>query len=359
MEVATAIEKGILSVFPFCEVVKVPVADGGDGTVETLIEGTNGFYRKVTVRNPLMQPIEAQYGITGNGKTAIIELAAASGLSLIPPNRQNPMLTTSYGMGELIVDALQQGCTDFIVGIGGSATNDAGTGMLQALGYKFLDASGKTLGQGGEILEHIAAIDVSSRNSLLDRATFKVACDVDNPFSGKQGAAYIYAPQKGADLIMIERLDKGLKHFASIIQKTFHKEVEDVPGAGAAGGIGGGMFAFLNATLQSGIELIMDHLRLDEQLKGADWVITGEGKIDTQTGMGKAIQGIASAAARQKIPVIVFSGHIENYEVIKRMGICAAFSIAPGPMSLEKAMDPVSTKENLYRTAEQLFAVMK
>ncbi len=359
MEVATAIEKGILSVFPSCEVIKLPVADGGDGTMDALVEGRKGSFRKLTVMNPLMSPVESRYGILDNGKTAVIEMAAASGLALIPEEKRNPMITTTYGTGQLILDALEQGCTDFIVGIGGSATNDAGTGMLQALGYKFLDYMGNELGQGGQILDQIASIDDSCRSTLLDKAVFRVACDVETVFSGEKGAAFVFAPQKGADLNRTKTLDQGLKHFASIIRNTLHKDIEQVPGAGAAGGMGGGMLAFLNATLVPGIQLVLDCLRFEDYLRGADWVITGEGRMDTQTAMGKVPQGIVTVAGKHKVPVLALAGSIENPEAINEIGITAAFSIVPGPVSLEEAMNPETTRKNLYRTTRQLFSLVK
>ena len=355
LEVATAVEEGIKAVYPTCEVVKTPIADGGEGTVQALVWATKGDMLTVEVNDPLMQPVCACYGILGDGRTAAIEMAAASGLPLVPPLRRNPMLTTTYGTGELIADALHRGCTHFILGIGGSATNDAGTGMLQALGYRFLDANGKILGTGGQILEQIADIDSSSRNPLLDKAQFSVACDVDNPFSGKRGAAYIYAPQKGAGPKMVETLDRGLKHFANVVKMQIGKEIDTFPGAGAAGGLGGGLLAFLGAHLQPGIQVVLDTLRFDELLEGADLVITGEGCMDEQTVMGKAPKGVADAAARKGIPVIAITGNIANATTINRIGICGVFSIVQFPMTLDDAMKPETAKHNIRQTVEQLF----
>ncbi len=355
LEVATTVEEGIRAVYPACEVVKVPVADGGEGTAESLVWATKGRMYTVKVSDPLMKPVNAQYGILGDGHTAVIEMSAASGLPLVPEGQRNPMFTTTYGTGQLIADALERGCTHFILGIGGSATNDAGAGMLQALGYRFLDVTGQPLGQGGQILDRITTIDTSLRNSLLDKAQFKVACDVDNPFSGKKGAAYIYAPQKGADPQMVEALDHGLKHFAGVVKAQLHKDIDAVPGAGAAGGMGGGLLAFLDATLQPGIRLVLDTLHFDDMLNGVELVITGEGRMDAQTAMGKAPQGIAEAAARKGIPVIALTGNIENAAAINSIGICGVFSIVPRPMTLQEAMNPDTARQNIRQTVEQLF----
>ncbi len=355
LEVSAAVEDGIKAVFPMCEVVKIPVADGGEGTTEALVWATGGQMCTVEVNDPLMKPIHAQYGILGDGYTAVIEMSAASGLPLVPERQRNPMLATTYGTGQLIADALDRGCTRFIIGIGGSATNDAGTGMLQALGYRFLDAEGKLLGQGGQILGRVAVIDTSSRRPLLNKAQFKVACDVDNPFSGKYGAAYIYAPQKGANSQMVEALDRGLKHFADVVKAQSHRDIDSIPGAGAAGGMGGSMLAFLDATLQPGIRLVLDTLHFDDLLEGVDLVITGEGQMDAQTTMGKAPQGIAEATSRKGIPVIALTGNVEDAEMINNIGICGVFSIVPRPMTLQEAMNPEIAAHNIRQTVVQLF----
>ena len=355
LEVATAVEDGIKLVYPACEIVKTPVADGGEGTAEALVWATGGQMLTVEVNDPLMQPVCARYGILGDGHTAVIEMSAASGLPLVPEKLRNPMLTTTYGTGQLIADALSRGCTNFILGIGGSATNDAGTGMLQALGYRFLDVGKQLLGAGGQILEQVAFIDSSSRNPLLGKAQFKVACDVDNPFSGKRGAAYIYAPQKGANPQMVEVLDRGLKHFAGVIKSQLNKDIDSVPGAGAAGGMGGGLLAFLDARLQPGIQLVLDALHFNDLLDGVNLVITGEGRMDAQTAMGKAPQGIAEAAARKNIPVIALTGNISDAVSINRIGICGVFSIVPYPMTLQEAMNPDTARRNIRQTAAQLF----
>jgi len=355
LDAANAVEEGINAICPICEIIKLPVADGGEGTTEMLIRAAKGQMHTVEVYDPLMQPINAKYGISGDGRTAIIEMSAASGLSLVPKEKLNPMLTTTFGTGQMIVDALNRGCTHFILGIGGSATNDAGTGMLQALGYRFFDKTGKLLGQGGQILDQVAGIDSSKRNPLLDKAQFDVACDVNNTFSGKQGAAYIFAKQKGADQPMIEALDRGLKHFADVVKLQLDKDIDPIPGAGAAGGMGGGLIAFLNAQLKSGIQMALDILHFDDLLENTDLVITGEGRMDTQTVMGKAPKGIAEAANRKGIPVIALTGNIEDAAAINRIGICGVFSIIPYPMSTADAMNPETAYRNIRQTVEQLF----
>ena len=347
LEVARAAGNGIRKVLPDCEVVTVPVADGGEGTVEALVAALNGSLVTCEVHDPLMNPIRAEYGILGDGLTAVIEMASASGLTLVPPAKRNPMLTTTYGTGELIKDALQRGCRRFLIGIGGSATNDAGTGMLQALGFRFLDKDKNELGKGGQILEQIAHIDFINE---LKEAVFTIACDVNNPFSGENGAAFVYARQKGADDAMIHQLDKGLKHFASVILSSKGKDIDAIPGAGAAGGLGGGFLAFLPATLKPGVQMVLDALDFDSRIKGADLIITGEGKLDRQTGMGKTPSGILEAGKRQHIPVVAIGGTVEETEALLHQGFLAVFSIQPGPVSLEQAMD----KSFAFRQVEQI-----
>ncbi|WP_342750533.1 glycerate kinase [Termitidicoccus mucosus] len=355
LEVAGAIEAGIKAVHPRCEVVKVPVADGGEGTVQALVWATGGRTHTLTVHGPLMRPVAASYGILGDGRTAVIEMASASGLPLVPPGERNPMETTTLGTGELIADALRRGCRRFILGIGGSATNDAGTGLLQALGFRFLDAAGTELGHGGKILKTIARIDGSGANPLLREAEFRVACDVDNPFSGPRGAAHVYGPQKGADPQMVAVLDRGLAQFAAVIKAHTGRDIDAEPGAGAAGGMGGGLLAFLGARLQPGIALVLETLRFENLLDGASLVITGEGRMDAQTAMGKAPQGVAAAAARRGVPVIALAGGVEDTAAINRIGIAGVFSIMPRPMSLQDAMVPETAAKNIRELVAQLF----
>lgn len=355
VEVADIIGSAILSVLPDTEIVKIPVADGGEGSMEILTSYLNGRSRTVEVMNPLMSPIQSQYGIVNGGQTAIIELATASGLALLSSQEYNPWVTTTYGTGQLILDALQNDCKEFIIGIGGSATNDAGTGLLQALGYRFLDVERQELNKGGQILEQISSIDYSLREPLLDNVSFRIACDVSNPFYGKEGAAYVFAPQKGASKTMVERLDNGLRHFASVIYEQWEIDVQQIQGSGAAGGVGGTMRAFLDADLESGIDLILDLLEFDKKIAGADLIITGEGKIDNQTAGGKAINGITKRAAKQHIPVIAFAGKVENNIRPEGIGLRKAYSINQEHLPLEKAINPAVAKQNLYDKVREVF----
>ena len=286
-ELGEAIKKGIHKMYVDAEVNSVPIADGGEGTVEALVEGTGGEFIDVEVNGPLMRPVTARYGIIGEG-TAIIEMAAASGLPLVDSGERNPEKTTTYGTGELIKDAINRGCREFIVGIGGSATNDAGLGMMQALGYKFLDKDGKELGTGGEIMAKVAEIDSTGAMTELSECEFLIACDVDNPFYGQNGAAHIYGRQKGADDAMVASLDEGLKVLSETINTKLGKDIAELPGAGAAGGLGGGFVAFLNGKLEPGIDIILREVNLEKAIEGADFVITGEGRIDFQSVMGKS-----------------------------------------------------------------------
>lgn len=354
--IAEAVEEGILNVLPGCEVIKVPIADGGEGTVEALVDATRGKIITLPVHNPLMQPIRASYGMTGDGQTAIIEMSAASGLSLIPPKPGNVMHTTTFGTGEMIADAIKQGCRNFIIGVGGSATNDAGIGMMQALGVRFTDETGNEVEKGGKSLSAIRSIDTQYQLTELQDCTFHIATDVTNPFYGPQGAAHIFGSQKGGDEEQIEILDKGMKHLAGLILETSGKDIERLPGAGAGGGMGGGCIAFLQANISSGIELIMDYLHFNEIIRGADLVITGEGKIDQQTLFGKVPVGIARTAASQHIPVIAITGQLDITadKELREAGLSAIFPIHPAPISLEKAMQSDYAYRNIRRTIEQI-----
>lgn len=359
MEVAECAELAIHKVFPDCEVMKIPVGDGGEGTVETLITAMDGKAVSCTVHDPLMRPIEAVYGILGDNRTAVIEMATASGLTLVPLPERNPLLTTTYGTGELIKDALDRGCRNFLIGIGGSATNDAGTGMLQALGFRFLDHEGEELGLGGQILDKVRSVDRSVVLPELREATFTVACDVNNPFYGEKGAAYVFARQKGADDAMIRSLDAGLRNLAGVIKRIEAIEIDDIPGAGAAGGLGGGCVAFLRAALKPGIQMVLDALRFDERIQGADLIITGEGKLDKQTCMGKTPYGVLQAGRRQSIPVIVMGGSVEEVEALNQSGFLAVFPLLPYPVSLEQAMDKDFTCQNIMRALEQQLRLIR
>ena len=359
IEVANSAEKAVNTVFPNCEVIKIPVADGGEGTTEALVYAMDGRMVTCKVHDPLMNIIEAGYGILGDGRTAVIEMASASGLPLVPKENRNPLFTTTYGTGELIKDALEKGCRQFLIGIGGSATNDAGTGMLQALGFRFFDNKDDELGQGGEIMGRICSIDDSQALPLIKESTFTIACDVNNPFSGENGAAFIYARQKGADDEMIRILDKYMQKFAELINKNKGIDLNKIPGAGAAGGLGGGCIAFLPAQLKPGIEMVLEALHFEERIKGADLIITGEGKLDKQTGMGKAPSGVLFSAQKQNIPVIAIGGSIEETEELNNKGFLSVLSIQPGVVTLAQAMEKESAMNNITRTLKQYLRGIK
>lgn len=357
-EAETAAAQGIRHVFPTCETICLPVADGGEGMQRVLTEALNGQEIRLSAHDPLMQMRQTAYGLSGDGTTAFIEMAAISGLPLVPLRQRNPSLTTTYGTGELIKDALNRGCRRFVIGLGGSATNDAGLGMLQALGFRFRDRYGNELGKAqpmcGQLLNEIAFIDSSTALPALREARFTAACDVCNPFFGPEGAACVFAPQKGADPEMVAALDKGLQHLAQVIRQTTGRDIATLPGAGAAGGMGGTLSALLNAELKPGIDLLLDLTDFDKLIEGADLIITGEGKSDRQTVMGKVPSGILKRARRQGIPVILVSGSIEDADILNQAGFRAAFSITPAPMSLEEAMRPSTACQNIMQTVGQI-----
>ena len=353
-EVAACGERAVHRLFPDCEVVQLPVADGGEGTVETLTAALGGQSVATVVHDPLGRLITARYGWIAQEQTALIEMAAASGLPLLPLEERNPWLTSTYGTGELIRNALERGCHKFLIAIGGSATNDGGMGLLQALGFRFLDAEGKELPGCGGSLQQIQQIDSSGVLVDLAQCQFTVACDVTNPFYGPTGAAYVFAPQKGADAEMVEALDQGLRHFAQLIHTTQGIAIDQLAGAGAAGGLGGGLVAFLNARLTPGIEMVLDALRFDTQITGADLIITGEGKLDAQTCMGKTPLGILRRAQQQGIPVVALGGAVEASEALNQCGFLAVFPILPYPTSLTEAMDSSFTQQNIERTIAQV-----
>jgi len=350
-EAEKAAEEGIKLVCPDCEVIRFPIADGGEGILTVLVEATRGTYQKIIANDPLMRPIETTYGVSGDKCIAFIEMATVNGLPLLSETERNPMLTTTYGTGELILHAIEQGYREFVIGIGGSATNDAGVGLLQALGARFLDKDGAVLGKGGEILHRIAAIDFSSVHPALKDTRFTIACDVRNPFCGPEGAAHVFARQKGADDTMIEKLDVGMQSFSRLIHSTTGREITHVPGAGAAGGLGGAFLAFLNAELKPGIDLLLQTLKFSEKIKG-------EGRTDRQSLMGKVPSGILEEAKRQGIPVIVVAGSIEDTEILNQAGFQGVFSIIPSPMSLETAMKPEVAKKNICRTVAQIISLV-
>ncbi len=357
-EAETAAAQGIRHAFPTCKTICLPVADGGEGMQRVLTEALNGQEIRLSAHDPLMQMRQTAYGLSGDGTTAFIEMAAISGLPLVPLRQRNPSLTTTYGTGELIKDALNRGCRRFVIGLGGSATNDAGLGMLQALGFRFRDRYGNELGKAqpmcGQQLSEIAFIDSSTALPALREARFTAACDVCNPLFGPEGAACVFAPQKGADPEMVAALDKGLQHLAQVIRQTTGRDIATLPGAGAAGGMGGTLSALLNAELKPGIDLLLDLTDFDKLIEGADLIITGEGKSDRQTMMGKVPSGILKRARRQGIPVILVSGSIEDADILNQAGFRAAFSITPAPMSLEEAMRPSTACQNIMQTVGQI-----
>ena len=354
-EVAQAAMRGILHVHPACEVVAVNVADGGEGTLEVLVEALGGEVLTVTVSDPLRRPISANYGVAG--KTAIIEMAAASGLTLLTNEERNPWQTSTYGTGEMIMDAIRRGCREFLVGIGGSATNDAGTGMLQALGFRFYGIDGQEIVDycGGR-LQDIVRIDDSGVPAAVRHSNFVVACDVDTPFCGLEGAAYVFAPQKGADVEMVARLDMGMASFAKVMEKTYGVDVVSVAGAGAAGGLGGSLCAMLNATLKCGVDMVLDAIGFDRTIQGADLIITGEGKIDSQTVKGKVASGILLRANAQGVPVVAIGGSVEMCEGVEQLGFAGIYPIMDVNQPLEVAMQPDVAAANVEQTVTRILS---
>ena len=357
-QVAQAFEQGFCRVFPDCRVHKVSVADGGEGTVDALVQTLGGEYVRPMVFDPLCRPIEACYGVVDNGYTAVMEMSSASGLPLLAEHERNPLHTTSYGTGEMIASALKRGCRKFLVGIGGSATNDAGMGMLQALGFRFLDERGEAVDGCGQGLEQVASIDESNVMEGVCESEFIVACDVENPLYGEHGAAYVYAPQKGADAPMVKRLDEGLRNFASVVERHNGKDISTLAGAGAAGGMGGGFVALLNARLVPGIKMVLDAICFDKIIAGSELVITGEGRLDRQTVMGKAPSGVLRAAEQQGIPCIAIGGAVAMCEELQQSGFAALLPIVSGPITLQEAMQRDVAEQNVSRTAEQLARIM-
>ena len=352
IEVAQAATRGIKAVYPDCHVIAVNVADGGEGTVEAVVNALGGEIVTTTVSDPLGRPIQARYGIAGN--KAIIEMAAASGLPLLCPEERNPWLTSTHGTGELIMDAMRRGCRQFLIGIGGSATNDAGTGMLQAMGFRFYDTNDKEIQHCcGGTMHAVARIDESEVPDCVRQSQFTVACDVDTPFCGKDGAAPVFAPQKGADPDMVTQLDAGMASLAKVIENKYHIHIAPMAGAGAAGGMGGGFRAFLNATLQRGIDMVLDTIDFDQMIAGADLIITGEGKIDIQTAKGKTAAGVLARAKAQDIPVIAIGGCVERCESVEQMGFAGIYPITEEKLPLEIAMQAEVAAMNIEKTVRK------
>jgi glycerate kinase len=358
VEVCDVIEEAILSVMPQAEIKKIPISDGGEGLVGLLVQANNGKLIKKRVRDPLLREIDAEYGIVKDN-VAVIEMAAASGLPLLKRDERNPLLTSTFGTGELIRDAVTaQGCRKIILGIGGSATNDGGMGMAAALGFQFYDHQDQPLTPNGENLSRIGWIDGSQVDAVFSDVAFTIACDVDNPLCGSRGAAWIYAPQKGATEAMVTRLDQGLHHFGRLLEQQSGKALIDQPGMGAAGGLALPLVALMEARLQSGLEIVLDDINFDEAIEGADLILTGEGKTDHQSAMGKVVWGIGRRGKKQNIPVIVISGALEaGYESLYDHGVTAAFATYSGDQSLDWHM--VHAGELLYDSVVNLFRMLK
>ena len=351
-EVCIAMEKGIKKALPEAVCIQVPMADGGEGTVQSLVDASEGKIYPVTVTGPLGTPVEASFGILGDGETAAIEMASASGIHFVNKETKNPLVTTTYGTGELIKAALDQGVRKIIIGIGGSATNDGGAGMAQALGVRLLDESGEELGFGGGALGRLATVDGTGIDPRLKDTKIYVASDVTNPLCGEKGASHVFGPQKGATPEMVQTLDANLAHYAGVLKEQLGKDLIDFPGAGAAGGLGAGLLAFTSAELRSGIELVIDFTKLEDKVKMADFVLTGEGGIDFQTQYGKTPYGVAQAAKKYGKPVIALAGYVGEVDVLYDKGIDAIFGILPKATSLEEAL--AAGRENIEKTAENI-----
>ncbi|MEK3992247.1 glycerate kinase [Robertmurraya sp. FSL R5-0851] len=357
-DICTAVEKGVLRVFPQASVVRLPLADGGEGTLDNLVFASGGTKFEVKVKGPLGKPVKASIGILGDEETAVIEMAQASGLPLVSEDEKNPLLATSYGTGELIKYALDRNYRKFIIGLGGSATNDGGTGMLKALGVRFLNSDGKELPEGGGALLSLDHFDDSDLDPRIKESSFLIASDVTNPLCGLNGASAIFGPQKGASTEDVTLLDQALLNFSEITQKQKEIDLCQIVGGGAAGGMGAALVAFLDASIQSGIDVIMEAIKFEEIIKDANFIITGEGKLDSQTLSGKVIAGVSKVAKKRRIPVIALCGGLQiNSTQMDELGIIGGFSIVPGPCSLESAMQN-SAKWTEERT-EQILRITK
>lgn len=356
-EVCESVERGILSIFPNWEIIKIPMADGGEGTLESLVDATDGKIYSENTLNPLGEEIISRYGILNEKKTAVIEMASSSGLELIPIEKRNPYITTTYGTGQLILKALDHNIEKIILGIGGSATNDGGSGMLQALGARLLNEKGEEIGFGGFELSKLDRIDFSTLDKRLKNIEILVACDVTNPLTGKNGATYVFGQQKGGTKEMLEVLDNNLCHYSKIVKRDLNIEIDNIPGAGAAGGLGGGLLA-LGGILRKGIEIVMEITDFEDKIKNSDLIITGEGGMNSQTICGKTPFGVAKIAKKYKIPVIGIAGDLgEGYEILYKNGFDAIFSIMPGVRTLEEALK--SGKINVENTIRNIFSILK
>ncbi|MGW8824541.1 glycerate kinase family protein [Paenibacillus lautus] len=356
-EVCEAMERGIKKGNPNVTCIHVPMADGGEGTMQSLVDATGGTVHTVTVTGPLGDQVEASYGISGDGSTGVLEMASASGIHLVPIAQRNPLVTTTYGTGELIKACLDHGVSRLLIGIGGSATNDGGAGVVQALGGKLLDAEGKELAFGGGELGRLARLDLSGFDPRLQDVEVEVACDVTNPLCGETGASHVFGPQKGATPEMIEQLDRNLRHYAGVMKQQLGKDIIDYPGAGAAGGLGGGLMVFLNGTLKKGIDMVVDYTGLEEKVRQADMVWTGEGGMDFQTQYGKTPFGVARVAKKHGKPVVALAGRVgDGIDVLYDQGMDAIFGIMPGASTLSEAL--ANGVHNVERTSENIVRLM-
>lgn len=359
LDAGMAAAEGIQRAIPNAGISVRPIADGGEGTVEALCLGLGGIKMCIDVKGPLGEKVKAEYGLVPKSRTAIIEMSAAAGITLLSENERNPLNTTTYGVGEIIADAISRGCRSFIIGIGGSATNDGGIGMLQALGYDILNKEGKSVPLGAKGLEEVHSISAKNANPALSECSFSIACDVTNPLCGENGCSVVFGPQKGADRDMIAKMDMWLLNYAGIAKEAFPNADKNAKGAGAAGGLGFAFMTFLNGKLVGGIDLILKETKLEEYIKNADIVVTGEGKLDSQTIMGKAPAGVAAIAKKYSKKVIGFSGCVsKDAYVCNQHGIDAFFPIVRGACSLEEAMNPDNAYENMSDTAEQVFRLI-
>lgn len=357
VDVAQAIERGFREVFPDAQYVCVPMADGGEGTVAAMVSATQGETLFAQVTGPLGKPVTARWGLSGDGNTAFIEMAEASGLALVPDAQRNPLLTTSRGTGELILQALDHGARAIIIGIGGSATNDGGAGMLQALGARLLDVSGNDIGSGGGCLANLHHIDLRALDKRLAQCGIRVACDVTNPLLGERGASRVFGPQKGATEAMIHTLDGTLAHFARLMENTLGVDISRVAGGGAAGGMGAALLAFLHAELRSGSEIIADALNLDAHIRDCTLVLTGEGRLDSQSVNGKVPIGVAQIALKYHKPVIGIAGSLTaDVDVVHQHGIEAVFSVLASTVTLEQAMK--NAAGNIYCASRNIAATL-
>ncbi len=364
MEAGQAIAEGVKRIYQSAEVVVRPLADGGEGTVEALVEGMGGIFVTKEVTGPLGEKVEAVYGVIeskeDSSKTAIIEMSATAGITLVPEESRNPMNTTTYGVGELILDAIERGCRHFIVGIGGSATNDGGVGMLQALGYDFLTREGAAISYGGNGLRELVSIEDTNVHPKLKECTFKVACDVTNPLCGENGSSAIFGPQKGATPEMVQELDQLLLHYTELSKEINANADRFYPGTGAAGGMGFAFLTYTNATLESGIQIVLTETKLEEFIKNADFVVTGEGRLDGQTALGKAPIGVADLAKKHQKKVLAFAGAVTpDAKECNQHGIDAFFPILREIVTLKEAMDKENAHRNMVDTVEQVFRVVE